>query len=58
MDKKDEIPLIQMPIKAKPFQHQITAFNFVCKLFGLVNGGDENPSIRNSPNSAALLMEM
>ena len=49
---------VLMPITAKPYQHQISAFNFVCCLFGLVDGGDAHISIRNSPNSAALLMEM
>ena len=30
---------ITMPIKAKPYRHQIEAFNFVCEMFGLVAGG-------------------
>ena len=47
---------ISMPIKAKPYQHQIDAFNFTCKLFGLVKGGDA-PTISIS-NSCSLLMEM
>jgi len=35
-------PNIAMPIKAKPYEHQIKAFNFVCRLFGLTEGGDAN----------------
>lgn len=39
--KKDTAPLLPMPIKAKPYAHQVAAFNFVCELFGLVStGGD------------------
>ena len=39
--KKDTAPLLPMPIKAKPYAHQVAAFNFVCGLFGLVStGGD------------------
>ncbi len=48
--------LIKMPIKATPYQHQINAFNFVCKLFELARGGDEPISI--SSRGSALLMEM
>lgn len=40
-----------MPIKAAPYLHQINAFNFVCRLFGLMT---ETPVSRG----AALLMEM
>lgn len=32
-------PLLPMPIKAVPYRHQIEAFNFVCALFGLPEGG-------------------
>lgn len=56
MNKSNPNPQVFMPIKAKPYQHQIEAFNFVCKLFGLVRGGDKNISI--SSRGAALLMEM
>jgi hypothetical protein len=28
-----------MPVKATPYRHQIEAFNFVCRLFGLFAGG-------------------
>lgn len=42
---------LPMPIKAKPFQHQQKAFNFVCRLFGLIDGQKRGPG-------AALLMEM
>ena len=31
----DTAPALRMPIKAKPYQHQIDAFRFVCKRFGL-----------------------
>jgi len=47
--------IIPMPIKAKPYSHQVEAFNFVCRLFGLVKGGGV-PYI--SRRGAALLMEM
>lgn len=47
----------RMPIKAKPYEHQVRAFNFVCHLSGLAKGGDANISI-GLRGSAALLMEM
>ena len=31
----DEVPLIPMPIKAKPYQHQVRAYNFALRLFGI-----------------------
>ena len=34
--KNYNIPLLPMPIKAKPYAHQIAAFNFVCEKFGLI----------------------
>ena len=39
---KDEKPVIPMPIKAKPYKHQIQAFNYAIKMFGLetTKGGD------------------
>ena len=33
-----EKPVVPMPIKATPYQHQIRAFNFCLRLFGI--GGD------------------
>ena len=41
--KKDTASLLPMPIKVKPYTHQVAAFNFVCGLFGLVStGGDSD----------------
>ncbi len=48
-------PIILMPIKCRPYKHQIRAFNFICSLFGLLKGGGV-PAI--SGWGAALLMEM
>ena len=31
----DETPIIPMPIKAKPYQHQVRAYNFALRLFGV-----------------------
>lgn len=31
---KDEEPICKMPIKVKPYKHQINAFNFAMRLFG------------------------
>jgi hypothetical protein len=45
-----------MPVKAHPYNHQREAFQFICGLFGLPEGGDALPSI--SSRGAALLMEM
>jgi hypothetical protein len=45
-----------LPIKAKPFKHQIEAYRFVLSLFGIAEGGDDDISIRS--RGAALLMEM
>ena len=36
--EKLEKPVVPMPIKATPYQHQIRAFNFCLRLFGI--GGD------------------
>ena len=47
--------IIPMPIKGRPYKHQIRAFNFICSLFGLLKGGGF-PTI--SGWGAALLMEM
>ena len=35
MQQEDEVPLIPMPIKATPYQHQIRAYNFALRLFGI-----------------------
>jgi hypothetical protein len=53
--KIDNAPLLHMPVKVKPYAHQIAAFNFACKLFGLTEGGD----VRSiSSRGIAYLMEM
>ena len=44
-------PTLPMPVTAKPYRHQQEAFDFVCKLFGLMDGKCLSPG-------AALLMEM
>lgn len=31
--KENEIPIIPMPIKATPYQHQVRAYNFALRLF-------------------------
>jgi len=37
----DNAPMLPMPIKVKPYTHQVAAYNFICELFGLVStGGD------------------
>lgn len=33
--KANETPIIPMPIKAIPYQHQIRAYNFALRLFGI-----------------------
>ena len=52
------MPQINMPIRAAPFAHQIQAYDFVCGLFGLTEGGDADHSINHGDCAAALLMEM
>ena len=47
---------LMMPVRAQPYKHQQKAYEFVCRLFGLAEGGDDNHSIRS--RGAALLMEM
>lgn len=37
--QKDETPIFPIQIKATPYQHQIRAFNFVCRCFGLFSEG-------------------
>ena len=32
------LPLVSMPIRATPFEHQIKAFNFACKIMELTGG--------------------
>ncbi len=34
-DAGDEVPLYPMPIKATPYQHQIRAYNFALRTFGI-----------------------
>ncbi|MEA4938588.1 MAG: hypothetical protein VB091_03260 [Christensenella sp.] len=46
----------RMPVKAHPYEHQRQAFEFACRLFGLIQGGDAPPSIQS--RGCALLMEM
>ena len=33
--EKPETPVIPMPIKATPYQHQVRAYNFALRLFGI-----------------------
>ena len=33
--EKDEKPNVPMPIKATPYQHQVRAYNFALRLFGI-----------------------
>ena len=33
--EKDEKPIVPMPIKATPYQHQVRAYNFALQLFGI-----------------------
>ncbi len=33
--KENETPIIPMPIKATPYQHQVRAYNFALRLFGV-----------------------
>ena len=33
--EKDEKPIVPMPIKATPSQHQVRAYNFALRLFGI-----------------------
>ncbi len=52
--KNDNAPLLPMPIKVKPYAHQVTAFNFVCSKFSIL---PENAH-SSLGYGAALLMEM
>jgi hypothetical protein len=38
-----------MPIKATPYEHQVKAFNFVCRLFGLVKGSEQS-NVKDLPS--------
>lgn len=38
--RSDAKPQVNMPIKAKPYAHQVDAFNFALNIFS--EGGDEN----------------
>lgn len=53
--KADNASLLPMPIKGTSYAHQITAFNFACKVFDIAEGGDAR-SI--SSRGVAYLMEM
>ena len=33
--QEDETPIIPMPIKATPYQHQVRAYNFALRAFGI-----------------------
>ena len=33
--EKTVTPTVPMPVKAKPYTHQVEAFNLACRLFGL-----------------------
>ena len=50
----DNAPLLPMPIKVKPYAHQINAFDFICEKLGLLPGSTYSPA----GYGAALLMEM
>jgi len=50
----DNAPMLPMPIKVKPYAHQINAFDFICKKVGLLPGSMYSPA----GYGAALLMEM
>lgn len=54
MNNAKTLSIIPMPIKGRPYNHQIRAFNFICSLFGLLKGGVS----AISGWGAALLMEM
>lgn len=40
--KKATASILPMPIKAKPYAHQVAAFNFACEKFGLVSAEDSS----------------
>ena len=37
-DTGDEDPILPMPIKATPYQHQVRAYNFALRTFGIGGG--------------------
>ena len=37
--EEPETPVIPMPIKATPYQHQVKAYNFALRLFGIGGAG-------------------
>lgn len=55
--------ITQLPIRAVPYQHQIEAYLFVCRLFG-IDPEESIPEMKEvmtmniSSRGAALLMEM
>ena len=56
----DHSPELQMPIRAKPYQHQIDAFRFVCERFGLTaerSGQAEGSQGRLQPVRQAIFEE-
>lgn len=38
---------IRMPIRAAPYAHQIDAFNFAMKIYGITGGDDAKEVVRN-----------
>lgn len=52
--KNNNASLLPMPIKVKPYAHQVDAFNFVCRKLGMLPDSQYSPS----GYGAALLMEM
>ena len=54
MNNANNAPLLPMPIKVKPYAHQVDAFNFVCQKLGLL----PDSQYSSSGYGAALLMEM
>jgi hypothetical protein len=57
MSNRDPTQLISMPVRAKPYGHQVEAFNFVCGLYELAREGGAT-SISISSRGSALLMDM
>jgi len=39
-----------MPVKVKPYRHQVEAFRFVCTLFGLYRRDDPEDSVPETTN--------
>lgn len=51
-------PKYLMLIKAIPYDHQVDAFKFTCRLFGFAEGGDAKMSKEEAMSKGvALLME-